>query len=106
MAAAIRSSVSKFTAASLRSTPFDGEDEEETDPPLCDRLDIARVVTIFKRKVVRLKGHNETRTRTRKKSKNEEDQSLTQNTIQQLGNNVLIKAVGSGVLLCPILEKP
>ena len=41
-----------------------------------------------------------------KKSKNEEDQSLAQNKIQSLGNNVLIKAVGSCVLLCPILEKP
>jgi hypothetical protein len=72
--AAIRSSVSNFSAASLWSTVLDGEDEEETDPPLCDCLNIARVVTIFKRKVVCLKGHNKTRTRTQKHEKNEEDQ--------------------------------
>jgi hypothetical protein len=41
-----------------------------------------------------------------KRSKKEEDQSLAQNKLQSLGNNVLIKAVGSCVLLCPILEKP
>jgi len=40
-----------------------------------------------------------------KKSKNKEDQSLAQNKLQSLGNNVLIKAVGSCALLCPILEK-
>jgi hypothetical protein len=80
--AAIRSSVSNFSAASLWSTILDGEDEEETDPPLCDCLNIARVVTIFKRKVVCLKGHNKTRTRTQKHEKNEEDQSLPQNKLQ------------------------
>jgi hypothetical protein len=67
--AAIRSSVSNFSAASLWSTILDGEDEEETDPPLCDCLNIARVVTIFKRKVVCLKGHNKTRTRTQNHEK-------------------------------------
>jgi hypothetical protein len=67
--AAIRSSVSNFSAASLWSTILDGEDEEETDPSLCDCLNIARVVTIFKRKVVCLKGHSKTRTRTRKHEK-------------------------------------
>jgi hypothetical protein len=77
-AAAIRSSVSKFTSASLWSTAFDGEDEDETDPPLCDCRNIARVVTIFKRKAAGLNRHGKTRTRTQKKAKNEEDQSLTQ----------------------------
>jgi hypothetical protein len=67
--AAIRSSVSNFSAASLWSTILDGEDEEETDPPLCDCLNIARVVTIFKRKAAGLNRHNKTRTKTRKSRK-------------------------------------
>ena len=47
-AASARSSASTSTRARVWSLPFDLEDEDETDPPFCDRRDIARVVTISK----------------------------------------------------------
>ena len=47
-AASTRSSASTSTRARVWSRPFGLECKDGTDPPLCDRRDIARVVTISK----------------------------------------------------------
>ena len=73
-AASIRSSASKSTRARVWSRPFDLEDKDGTDPPLCDHRDIARVVTISKTHRLPSPTHD---TKTRKKGKkHKKDQSL------------------------------